>query len=105
MGTPFGIPRKTISPNGQEYKAMAESVLAKLQEHMSEIEFKAWKYREFDARGLPFEKCDHRLVWMKALSELSFPAECECSGLPDNEHVCRLCASIAHVSSLAEVGV
>ena len=99
MGTPFGKPAKIAANNGPEYKAMAESVLEKLREHMTEIEFKAWQYREFEARGGgKMEEWDARMVWMKALNELSHPTECECGGLPDREITCRLCQSIAHVS-------
>lgn len=105
MGTPFGITRKTFHPNGSEYKAMAESALLKLKEQMSEKEFKAWQYRSFDSRGYPMEKWDWRLVWMSAANELAFPTQCECGGAPDREITCRLCQSIAHVSSLAEIGV
>lgn len=104
MGTPFGKPAKTFSVNGPEYQKMAEQAIGKLKERMTDIEFKAWQYREFDSRGGgPMEQWDWRMVWMKAANEMMYPTECECGGRPDREIVCRLCQSIAHVSSLAEV--
>ena len=94
MGTPFGKPANVYAVNGNEYRHMADQVLAKLQEHMTETEYKAWQYREFEARGGgTMDKWDSRMVWMKALNELSYPTECECSG----DTTCRYCVSIAHV--------
>jgi hypothetical protein len=103
MGTPFGKPAIVYAVNGPEYEKMAGQVIAKLRERMTEIEFKAWMYREFECRGGPIEWWDWRMIWMKASNELAFPTQCECGGAPDREIVCRLCKSIAHVSSLAEV--
>jgi hypothetical protein len=100
MGTPFGKPKQTFRPNGPEYQTMAESALMKLKNQMSEKEFLAWQYRSFDSKGFPMAKWDWRTVWMHAANELAFPTQCECGGDPDREHVCRLCQSIAHVSSI-----
>jgi hypothetical protein len=103
MGTPFGKAAKIHHPNGPEYQKMAEAALAKLKEQMSEIEFRAWEYRQFESKGYTMEKLgDWRLVWMMATNELSYPTQCECGGMPDREITCRLCQSIAHVSNLPE---
>jgi hypothetical protein len=94
---PYGNYAHVASRNDPTYKRIAENHLAILRLRMTEHEFSAWQWRNFERAGETMQDYAWSEIMLAASMEINHPAECTCV-----DGSCIVCKSYTRVQQLVD---